>query len=1106
MKKKPLISLFLMLLYTFHCYAVTSKDVNAWMNMLKPTVLIQYGNGSSVDNKLTTKNVQVGHEILSIKESGFLIKLKMTLNEDYVTFKMDTFTAPVGKEVLRVFIKGGLSSNVRAIPLSYMVQIDSRMDNCNIDFPYLYSVKSKKNPIGSFAMYAYNSIEESDHALLQIWANEGLPHPKVEGEWTYEKAKKWLADWQDRFKDQSTFIVGANNKEELYSITEKAIAMKMRKVYLHTSTWRGEYWPNKNSFLHLKKEVFPEGEKDLKAYADYLADNGLSIALHTVSCSIGGEDPDYMRNEVHPHIATWGRGVLAKPVSMKDRVIYVKPNPGEKYQQVTGRGWHKPGFTKQWIRNKTIVVGGEIIHFSNLEETSDGLWKLNGCYRSSYNTERKAHKEGLAVRGLYQPYGQCFVADADSPLLDEVAKRYADFCNTNNIDHLECDGQEIYQARPWGTEKFSWKVYENIDHPCTSNTSNGSPLRYHMEYWFHSSIIAKKNHTSGGVAGGDGVPLLLYHDDRPASGPYEIHMKPTQRTGVGGRTVNVIRPLAMFGIGAEILEGHGLVPYVFDQVKQWRELMPDVPDQLREAIKLDYEADHPSPHLKHYSQKRTNKLYRPVAGEKALEPFAVMPSEYGMTTWFWGQEFGPVVPREYIESNGKPLTLKAQFDQQTPEMLVRVLPVLKEMDKGDKEESVNVEKGDHLLEAYHVGAGQTSTAHPLSLGYHIWSKHQFINGEVKTGKEVFFKSFEIENPKKIKVANFLIQVDDHAKVYLNNRQIFEGGAYNKLLVTSVMDYLKKGKNDITIRAENFGGPGSLAAAIQIGDENGMQTIVTDKTWLSGGHRKESVEIAMYGQAEWPKVSPTPVVVDPLIMPKFNKDIFSTEDQKLSLDKDVLTLESKNNLNSMELERKNFPGWKIMTSMSGKRSLAFEVFGDNSGAVLMIQIKGRGMREFVCPINFVGRKEVVIPTGLAAFSSKYAGLGDGTFHLHYSNIHEVKMGFSQIPGKTYAKVEVRNLRFMKESDEKLKNPVFKLNEGSLSITGEIPVESYLWYKGGDKISVYDRNWRPLFDLPVVKKSFQTKKGFNSFSIQSSAYENRKIWLETQLIEKGKAISF
>ena len=162
--------------------------------------------------------------------------------------------------------------------------------------------------MGSFALTFPDDDAAEDEALLHLWVDGCLPQPKVEGEWTLERARAWLEDWQSRFVDQSTMIVQPKTPDELWALCQQAIALGMRRIYLHTDVWRGEYWPYERSFLHINREIFPNGEADLTELADMLRDQGLGLAVHTVSCMVAGLDPDYTSDGLDPRLADLGRG------------------------------------------------------------------------------------------------------------------------------------------------------------------------------------------------------------------------------------------------------------------------------------------------------------------------------------------------------------------------------------------------------------------------------------------------------------------------------------------------------------------------------------------------------------------------------------------------------------------------------------------------------------------------------------------------------------------------------------------------------------------------------------------------------------------------------
>ena len=60
--------------------------------------------------------------------------------------------------------------------------------------PHFFGVlqRSPGLPLGSIAMWA--QVGDHDERLYKIWTTEAIPHPKVDGEWTVERAKQWNED------------------------------------------------------------------------------------------------------------------------------------------------------------------------------------------------------------------------------------------------------------------------------------------------------------------------------------------------------------------------------------------------------------------------------------------------------------------------------------------------------------------------------------------------------------------------------------------------------------------------------------------------------------------------------------------------------------------------------------------------------------------------------------------------------------------------------------------------------------------------------------------------------------------------------------------------
>ena len=110
------------------------------------------------------------------------------------------------------------------------------------------------------------------------------------------------------------------------------------------------------------------------------------------------------------------------------------------------------------------------------------------CQRGQGSTKAAAHSRGQEAAGLLVAYGQNFVPDNDSTLLDEVAQKYSGLLNRCLVEHVEFDGAEIHcHDGRWGYRKFATRVYETLDHPTTSHDSSGRQPAAWFEYRLNSS-------------------------------------------------------------------------------------------------------------------------------------------------------------------------------------------------------------------------------------------------------------------------------------------------------------------------------------------------------------------------------------------------------------------------------------------------------------------------------------------------------------------------------------------------------------------------------------------------------------------------------------------
>ncbi len=842
----------------------------------------------TVSGKSATFSITEGENGSYVLSSGEVrVKIQKKNRDKYQTFMIIEATDGENQKLESLQISFPNNKNLNFIPLDYVTKIERQ----SATFPWLFA-RNEKNPLGKFAVFTAKNDEEYDDILMHLWVYEGLPHPKVKGEWDLVTAKNWLKKWQDRFTDQSTMIIQPRNNDELYKLTEYARKNGMKTIYMHTDTWRGEYWPMSNYFVTINKRVFPKGIEDFRKYSTFLSENNMEIATHMVSGGVARHDPKYIKNGIDDRLASWGQGKLEQNISANQKDILWRVKEGT-ILPIKARYavQQKKGDLPFFINKDTIQINGEFIKVGSFENTDQDVWVLKNCQRGLFNTKATNHKKDSNIKGLYMPYEQVFVADNDSTLLDEMIMDYATFCNENNVTHIECDGVEIHGTVPWGAGKYMWKLYEQLSHLTTSNTSGGTPLAFHIEYWFKSSIQVKNNHTR------DGVPVIVQKDDRLTTTPYELYIKPSEKLAIPyGQSFNIISPIPMFGVSLKLLDAYGLMDYTEKTINLYREISRKISDKQREELASKLEK-YPSPTGQADNQAATRVLYRPekIENKLFLTPLYFMTSKNYNMSWGWGQEFGPLVPWQYFKAN-ESLELKNPINGQKPEFLIRIMHDYKEMGSNIavSKKSQNREEVNSVIESYQLGAGQGDVNNPLSDCKHIWLATEMENNTALAGNIYFKKEFNIKELSELKGLALVIQVDDSATVYLNDKKVFTGGGYDQAILLDIYNEAKKGTNTLLIDAKNSGGPGCLTAAIVIDNASKKEILPSNKSWMASTNLsrdakwENAYEIASYGRGEWPKKNPQLFEVSSSLMAKNEKVV--TLKYKNSSAKTVMDME------------------------------------------------------------------------------------------------------------------------------------------------------------------------------------------------------------------------
>lgn len=615
-----------------------------------------------------------GKLLASTADNGQQVVFNVKPEKHYISFKIESLKGIPTNSGLALKFEMNCDSKVKVFETDYMTSAYNHHNKVQVEWEYIWN-RHESNPLGSFAMFFANDDDMYDDIVIRIWANENLPHPKVDGKWTYERAKQWVAKWQDMFADQSQFILEAENLKDLYKGIRYAQKADAKQIYLFTNTWRGGFWPVGCGNWDLRKDVFPNGEADLKKYSDYLLRKGIYLKLHYLSGSIAVDDPYYISNKPDDRLASWGKGTLAKPAGANDKDLYFKPDAGVElpYKVPHGMRLLPPGMGR-WCGFKHVRVGDEIIQVGSFEQTHDDVWLLKNCIRGKSGAKVSAHAKGTSIVGLIDTYGQNLLPDNNSTMLEEIAKGYGEFCNRTGVYNVEFDGFEnnCYNGG-WGGRKFASIIYQNLDHPCTSGGSGAKAPDCWIEYRLNST---KK--LMGGfrfnVHSSHRAPLFVDSPSRPATSLLETHFELSQGAMAQSCAFGMSKPEPMFGLTVNELKTHGLSDRIAENVKNWKLASQYMTSQQKEQIQKSFKpaitrfpgsSRDPRSSLVYVLDKQDDQ-------EMLIKPTKVLARKSGDIDWHSWQEHGPIIPRQYIKL-GESLELNNPFSAQPPKFVIRVL-------------------------------------------------------------------------------------------------------------------------------------------------------------------------------------------------------------------------------------------------------------------------------------------------------------------------------------------------------------------------------------------------------------------------------------------------
>jgi hypothetical protein len=599
--------------------------------------------------------------------------------ERYLALRIERMEAVPAAREYSMHFRMNLVRPISVLALDYMTEAGPPGSaQVAVDWPHTWN-RNQQNPIGGFALYLPRDEADEDETLLNIWANEGLPHPRVKGQWDVAAAHAWINEWLAQYSDQSRFWLSARTAAELYAAVPYAEKAGVRDVYLFTDTWRGgelePFWAIHQLNWDINKQVFPRGEEDLRAFSDHLHARGMHLKLHWVSGGIGLRDPQYIGKSPDARLASWGRGRLVGAAQKHDGTLHFRPDPGVvmPFRLPAADWWQRytcPPALHNVFDYDYMVVGNELIKVGSFEDTDKEVWCLKGCQRGAQATDSTTHADDEAVRGLISSYGQQFLPDNDSSLLEEMARNFAEMLNRCHIANTEYDGAEIhtYNGRMWGYHKFASLVYRYLDHPVTAYSSSGTAPPCNLEYRLNATKNLGRDRQKGIVA------ILPDQPFREASTLLDAQWGLSQMCAHGYTVYNIMKPEPLFGISVQALQAHGQTDQLLATARNWKRvnclIAPEQRERMRHTL---YSAKDLCEQAGSHEKSELLHVLVKGQGQWEIYPTRVLtrPGQED-TVWHDGQEHGAISPRQFLKP-GQAVKLVNPFPAQAPRLVLRVL-------------------------------------------------------------------------------------------------------------------------------------------------------------------------------------------------------------------------------------------------------------------------------------------------------------------------------------------------------------------------------------------------------------------------------------------------
>lgn len=161
-------------------------------------------------------NLRLEGSRLTAKSSDnkYAVELEVKAATKYLTFRVAERRGLPADPDYSLHFEMPSGGHIRAFELDYMTSVARRDDRVEVNW-YPLQERNPPNPMGGFALYVKTGDADEDDTILNIWGQEGLPHPKISSAWDVEAARSWVRRWMDTFRERGQLIVAGKSQNEL---------------------------------------------------------------------------------------------------------------------------------------------------------------------------------------------------------------------------------------------------------------------------------------------------------------------------------------------------------------------------------------------------------------------------------------------------------------------------------------------------------------------------------------------------------------------------------------------------------------------------------------------------------------------------------------------------------------------------------------------------------------------------------------------------------------------------------------------------------------------------------------------------------------------------